>query len=137
MQAQEAVQIVDEIVKSLRANPAQFNVRINITTAGAVGIGGSGGAGIVGIAQGGGIGFAATAAAPSAMTIQIARDHAQQQFGEQFEKMLTVLDAIKVEFSKSAPSKAKVGRLLDSLDKWVPPVIAAVIGQLAASVFGS
>lgn len=135
MQAHEAAQVVDEIVKSLQANPGQFNIRINVSTAGAVGIGGAGGPGIVGISQGGGVGFSATAAAPSAMTIQIARDQGQQQFGEQFDQMLRVLDAIKTEFAKPAPSKAKVTRLLDSLDKWVPPVIAAVIGQLAASVF--
>ncbi|HAM58061.1 MAG TPA: hypothetical protein DCQ64_22670 [Candidatus Rokubacteria bacterium] len=54
MKAGEAAQIVEEMVKSLKASPGQFNIKINITTAGAVGIGGSGGAGIVGIAQGGG-----------------------------------------------------------------------------------
>lgn len=137
MKAEEAAQIVEEMAKSLKANPSQFNIKINITTAGAVGIGGSGGAGIVGIAQGGGIGVAATASAPNAMTVQIAQDHGVQKFAEQFEKTLAILDAIKAEFSKSSPSKSKVNQLLGSLEKWVPPVIAAVIGQLAASVFGS
>ena len=49
------------------------------------------------------------------MTVQIAQDHGVQKFAEQFEKMLTTLDAIKAEFSKSSPSKSKVNQLLGSL----------------------
>jgi len=137
MKAEEAAQIIEEMAKSLKANPRQFNLKINVTTAGAVGIGGSGGAGIVGIAQGGGVGVAATASAPNAMTVEIAQEHGIQKFTEQSDKTLEILDTIKAEFLKSSPSKSTVNRLLGSLEKWVPPVIAAVIGQLAASVFGN
>lgn len=136
MQAQEAADVINQMLKSLRANRGQFSIKINVSTAGAIGVGGAGGPGIVGVAQGGGVGFSATAAAPNAMTIQIAQDQGLQKFDGQFEQMLGVLDAIKAEFTKPAPSKAKVTQLLGSLDKWVPPVIAAVLGQLAASVFG-
>jgi hypothetical protein len=39
METKEAVAIIDKIIESLRSNPGQFNINVNVTTTGAIGIG--------------------------------------------------------------------------------------------------
>lgn len=84
MRNAEAVQLIETILLSMRSNPAQFQFSVNVTTVGAMGVGGPGGPGIVGIANGGGIGFSASASAPSQMTLQIAEQRANQELNAQF-----------------------------------------------------
>lgn len=81
MKQEEVVRVLDEVIRSLRENPGQFNIKVDIDTAGAVGIGGSGRHAIVGIANGGGVGFSATASAPSEMSLSIARGETESRLG--------------------------------------------------------
>jgi len=137
MQATEAAQVIDEMIKSLRAKPGQFNINVRVVTAGAVGIGGSGGPGIVGIAQGGGVGVSASASAPSQMTVEIAQQHGQQEFSAQLGQMLATLEGIRDELLQPEPSKSGIQKFLDSLSsKWLPEVIISVVAKLIASIGG-
>ena len=137
MQATEAAQVIDEMIKSLRANPGQFNINVRVVTAGAVGIGGSGGPGIVGIAQGGGVGVSASAGAPSQMTVEIARQQGQRELSAQLGQMLTTLEEIRNELLQPKPSKSRIQNFLDSLSsKWLPEAIISVVTKLITSSIG-
>ena len=136
MQPMEAAQIIEAVVKSLRAKPGQFH--LNVMVAGAVGVGGLGGHGIVGIAEGGGVGVLASASAPSQMTVNIAQGRAEAQFGAELEQLLAMLEEIKSEILKPLPSKARADGLVKRLvGTWLPDTIVAVVAQLiAASISG-
>lgn len=134
MKPNEAAQVIDSIVASLRDNPTQFHVNVGVTVNGAVGVGGAGGHGIVGISQGGGIGFLASAAAPSQMTVNIAQQQGLSQLDAEFTARLATLEEIKAEILRSDPSKAKAEGLLKRLvGTWFPDVIVAVVAQLIAT----
>ena len=56
----DAVKIIEAILTSMRENASQFNFNVNVTTVGAMGVGGPGGHGIVAVANGpGSVGFSA------------------------------------------------------------------------------
>jgi len=133
MKPEEAAQVIDVIVKSLRDNPGQFNLNVEVTVAGAVGVGGPGGPGIVGISQGGGTGVSASASAPSEMTINIAQCRAEAQFGAELERLLSTLDDIKAEVLRPDASADRAQGLLKRLVTWVPETIVAVVAQLIAT----
>ena len=134
MQPMEAAQIIDAVVKSLRAKPGQFHLNLKVEVAGAVGVGGLGGPGIVGIAQGGGVGVSASASAPSQMTVNLAQGGAEAQFGAELEQLLATLEEIKSEILKPVPSKARADGLVKRLvGTWVPDTIVAVVAQLIAT----
>ena len=138
MKPKEAAQVIDAIVKSLRENPTQFPINVGISMAGAVGIGGAGGPGIVGIAQGGGVGFSASASAPSQVAINIAQQQGLAQLDAEYNALLSTLEEIKVELLKSDPSKMKADRLLNRLvGTWIPDVVINVVAQLIAAAVGS
>ena len=134
MQPTEAAQIIDAVVKSLRAKPGQFHLNVKVKVAGAVGVGGLGGPGIVGIAQGGGVGVSASASAPSQMTVNVAQGQAEAQFGAELEQLLATLEEIKSEILKPVPSKACADGLVRRLvGTWIPETIVAVVAQLIAT----
>ena len=138
MKAKEAAEVIDGIIQSLRDNPAQFNIAVNTSVAGAVGVGGPGGPGIVGVAQGGGVGFMGVASAPSQVQIDIAQGRAKEELTQEFERCLAVLEQIRDEILKKTPSKSRLEKLVDSLkEKWLPNVIAATVAQLIARVVAS
>jgi hypothetical protein len=138
MKPKEAVLVLDEMIKSLRQNPSQFNIKVEVNTAGAVGIGGSGGHGIVGIAQGGGTGFSATASTPSQMTLNIATDAADSQLRGEMDALVATLEEIKTELARPHASADKAHGLLKRVGNWVPNVIVAVVAHLiAGSIAGT
>ncbi len=137
MEPKEAAVIIDKIIESLRRNPGQFNINVNVSTAGAIGIGGPGGSGIVGIAQGGGTGFRASASAPSAAQIKIGQQAGLQQVSSELSQMLSVLEQLKTELLSQPPSKSKIKSFLDSIKgKWLPEVVVSVVSELITSTLG-
>jgi len=54
MNTQEAANIVDAIISSLKENPSQFQLTVNVSMTGLSGIAHGGGIGVMGVAQGGG-----------------------------------------------------------------------------------
>lgn len=94
----------------MRNNPAQFQFTVNITTVGAMGVGGAGGHGIVAAANApGSVGFSATASAPSQMQIQIAEQRANQELNAQFARIEQVLQAIAAGLREQTITREKGG----------------------------
>ncbi len=137
MNNNEAAFLVETMLKSMRENPAQFNFSVNVTTVGAMGIGGPGGAGIVGIANGPGVGVYASASAPSQMTIQIAEQRANQELNAQFAKIQSFLEAIISDLKNNTMSREKsetfVGKLKST---WLPNVVVTAIAAILEQVLG-
>ena len=94
MKHEEAAQLVEAILGSLRTNPAQFHIHYNVSAVGAVGIGGPGGAGIVGIANGPGVGVYASASAPATVQMQRIERTADAEMNKQFQAIQHTLQAI-------------------------------------------
>ena len=137
MNTQEAANLIQSILDSMKANPAQFNFNVSVTTVGAMGIGGPGGAGIVGIAHGGGIGFQASASAPSSMQIRIAQQQANAEINAQASVALGALESIVQELRNQSISAAKRDGFVAQLKStWLPNVIVTLVGEILSSVIG-
>ena len=131
MKNTEAMQLIETILLSMRSNPAQFQFSVNVTTVGAVGVGGSGGHGIVGIANGGGIGFSASASAPSQMTLQIAEQRANQELNAQFDQIDQALQEILAGLKTNSITPEKKETILDRLKKtWMPKVLVSLVSVI-------
>ena len=137
MNNNEAAFLVEVILKSMMENPAQFHFSVNVTTVGAMGIGGPGGAGIVGIANGPGVGVYASASAPSQMQIKIVEERANQELNAQFAQIQTILESIIAELKSNTLSREKsesfVGKLKST---WFPNALVTAIAAILEKVFG-
>ncbi len=137
MNNNEAAFLVEIMLKSMRENPAQFNFSVNVTTVGAMGIGGPGGAGIVGIANGTGVGVYASASAPSQMQIQIVEQRANQELNAQFTKIQSVLEAIIADLKNNTMSHEKSETFMGKLKStWLPNVVVTAIAAILERVLG-
>jgi hypothetical protein len=138
MENTEAVQIITTILNSMRDNPAQFQFSVNVTTAGAMGVGGQGGHGIVATANApGSVGFSATASAPPQMTIQIAEQQANQELNSQFSQIEQALQSIISELQANTITQEKKDSFLGQLkNTWMPNVIVSVISFVLSTVLG-
>lgn len=137
MNNNEAAFLIQTMLKSMRENPVQFNFTVNVTTVGAMGIGGPGGAGIVGIANGSGVGVYASASAPSQMQIQISEQRANQELNAQFTKIQSILESIITELENTTISREKSETFIGKLKStWLPNVVIATIAAILEQVFG-
>ena len=132
MKNTDAAQLIETILNSMRNNPAQFQFSVNVTTVGAMGVGGPGGHGIVGIANGpGSIGFSASASAPSQMTLQIAEQRTNQELNAQFAQIDQALQEILAGLKTNSITPEKKETILDRLKKtWMPKVLVSVISVI-------
>lgn len=138
MNSYEAATLVQSILDSMKADPAQFSFNVSVTMVGAMGIGGSGGAGIVGISNGGGIGFQASASAPSHMQIQIAQQQANAEINKQATVALEALESIVRELRSQSMSTAKRDGFLAQLKTtWLPNVIVTLVGTILNAVISA
>jgi hypothetical protein len=139
MKDTDAIRLIETILTSMRTNPAQFQFAVNITTVGAMGVGGSGGHGIVAIANApGSTGFSASASAPSQMTIQIAEQRANQELNTQFAKIDQVLQQIVAELKSKIITTEKIDNFLQQLKQtWFPKVLVSVITFILEKVVES
>jgi hypothetical protein len=133
----EAANIVTTILESMRQNPAQFHFNVNVSTIGAMGIGGSGGPGIVGIAHGGGVGFSATASSPSQVQIQFAQGQANTAINQQWAQIEKTLEQLVAELRTSTLTQENADGFLGSLKKtWLPNVVVTVLTEVVRVLFG-
>jgi hypothetical protein len=137
MNTQDAADLIQSILDSMRSNPVQFNFQVSVTTVGAMGFGGPEGAGIVGIANGGGIGVQASAASPSNVQVQIAQQQASAEINAQAAAALRTLESIVAELrSQSLSTASKDGFLAQLRSTWLPNVIVTVIGAILTKAAG-
>lgn len=135
MNNNEAVFLVETMLKSMQENPAQFNFSVSVTTVGAMGVGGSGGAGIVGIANGPGVGVNVSASAPSQMQIQIAEQRANHELNAQFSEIQATLELIISELKSNTLSREKNETFLRKLKStWLPNVVVTAIAAILERV---
>ena len=137
MNPSEGAQLIETMLESMKRNPAQFQFNVNVTTVGAMGVGGPGGHGIVGIANGPGVGVYASASAPSAMQIQIAEQSANQQLNTQFQAIQRTLEAIVQELKTQAMSAEKRDGFIGQLKTtWLPNVLVTLVASILTAVIG-
>ena len=135
MNTQEAANIIETIISSLRDNPNQFQFTVNVSTTGFSATSHGGGIGAVGIAQGGGTGIHASASMDDAK-IQIAQNKADDEINQAVGTLLESLSAIAQELRSKSPNKSKITSIYESLKgKWIPGVIISVIGCLISQAF--
>jgi hypothetical protein len=133
----EAVSLIQAMLASMRANPSQFHFDVNVTTVGAMGIGGPGGHGIVGIANGPGVGVYASASAPSAVQIQIAERSANDRLNAEFGTIQQALEGIIQELKNQSMTIAKRDGFLAQLKStWLPNVLVTILGSILSAVLG-
>ena len=131
MNTQEATTLIQSILDSIKTNPAQFQFNVTVSSAGAVGIGGPGGPGIVGISNGGGVGFQASASAPTNLHIQMAQEHASAEMHAEVSAALKALESIVQELKSQTMTEAKrdgfIGQLKSTL---LPNAITTIVGKV-------
>jgi len=128
MRKEEFVGVVDSIIQSLRDNPNQFHVNINISTTG-LKIESSGESTGIRATVYGGTGVSARAEGGKG-DIVITRGIADQEFKERLGKLVESLEAIKLEVKKDKPDKNRMRNLLYGLKEYGPDIVGAILGKL-------
>jgi hypothetical protein len=137
MNTQEAAKIVDAIVNSLKENPTQFQLSVDVSMTGMSATAQDGGIGALGIAQGGGTGIHASASMDNTK-IQIAQRKAENAMNQEYQALIDTLSGIAQELRNESPDRSKVSSMYESLKgKWIPGVITSVVGNLISLVFMS
>ncbi len=137
MEIEEAVNIIEEIIQSLKNNPSQFNISVNIT--GQKNISDGGGTGLSITATGGGPGSTTIGQKVSVdgADIQISQNRGRQAMNAQFNALLQTLDKIVEQLQSSSPNQNVISKLYDSLkNKWVPEIIVSVVGWVLTKTIG-
>ncbi len=136
MELTQAADIVQTISESLKSNPDQFHININVTGQQITSHGGTG------------LKITATGGGPKSTTvgqivsmggakIEILRGKAIQAMTEQINALINSLDEISEELRSSSPDKSKIQNLIDSLKgTWVPGVNIGVLSNIISSVIG-
>ena len=136
MNTAEAADLVDEIRSSIRGNPSQFHIQINVTGQSVVSHGGTA------------LRVSATGGAAGSTTIGqqvlvggspvvIAQQRGQQAMDAQMQALQEVLSALSAQLRASQPDKSVVKDLYEQLkDTWVPGVITSVVGSVVAKTIG-
>ena len=136
MESREAAGIVQAMSDSLRSDPHQFHIRINV-----VGqkITSHGGTGLKITATGGGPGSTTVGQVVSidGTQIQISRDQADEAMRRQVTALADSLDAIAAELRPASPDKSRIQHIFNSLkDTWVPGLIIGVLSNVLSSAIG-
>ena len=136
MKPTEAAKVIDEIIGSIKNDPAQFHFSIKVVGQQVSSFGGTGMSVSV---TGGGPGSTTIGNKVSVggASIEIARQRGIQAMNEQFNALLSTLTNISQELKKQAPDKSLIQRLLVSMkNTWVPGVIVGVVGNVVSAALG-
>jgi len=136
VESREAAGIVQAISDSLRSDPHQFHIRINVASQN---ITSHGGTGLKITALGGGPKSTTVGQIVSmdGAQIQISRDQADQAMTEQVTSLVNSLDAIAAELRSPSPDKSSIQRIFDSLKgTWVPGLIIGVLSYALSRAIG-
>ena len=133
MKTEEAAELIEAIVTSLRGNPSQFNIHYNVSAVGAIGIGGAGGHGIVGIANGPGVGVYASA--PTTVQMQRIEQQANVEMNKEFQVIQQTLEAIIKDLRSQSQTTAKrEGFVAQLKDSWLPNVVVTLVAAILGRV---
>lgn len=130
MDKQEGAEVIESIIKSLKSNPQQFQINVNVKTIGVTGKAKGGGAGAIGIAYGGGTGISASASADG-VSIETAQNKGNDAMTKEINSLILTLSDIANQLRQDNPDRSKLRRLYESLrETWVPGVIVSVVGNV-------
>lgn len=133
MNKEEFARIVDSIIKSLKENPNQFHVNINISSTGLRVESSGRSTGIRSIVYGGtGINARAETGKED---IRIAQGIASQEFRKRLSKLIGSLEEIRTEVKKDKPDKSRMRTILDELKPYAPAIVSAVLNKLLDLLF--
>ena len=128
--------MIDEIINSIKDNPAQFQLSINVIGQQVTSHGGTG------------MSISVTGGGPGSTTIgnkvtvggasvEIAQQRGKQAMNEQFNALLNTLNAISEQLKVREPDKSLIQRLTSSLkNTWVPGVIVGVVSNVVTAALG-
>ncbi len=136
MNTSKAAELIEVMAASLRADPHQFQILINVT---GQSVTSNGGTGMSISVSGGGPGSTTIGnkVSLSGAQIEISQQRGVQAMNEQFEALLLKLGEICQELKKPTPDKTMVKQAIDSLrNTWVPGVIIGVLGNVASNALG-
>ena len=136
MEINEAITILESITQSLKDNPSQFHITVNLT---GQKITSHGGTGLSITATGGGIGSTTIGQKVSldGSQIEISQNRGKQAMDEQFNALLKTLTQIIDQLKTTSPDRGIISQLYESLkNTWVPGVIVSVVGSVLTSAIG-
>jgi hypothetical protein len=136
MKNHEAAELIEAIIKSLRTDPAQFQISVKVAGQQITSYGGTG----MNISVTGGAAGSRTVGNQVSMnstSIQIAQGQANAAVQEQIAALCGQLEQMAGEFRKPSPNPGVLQAAYDSLKgTWVPGVIIGVIGNLLSKAAG-
>ena len=133
MNKEEFIGIVESMIQSLKENPNQFHVNINISATGLRAVSSGRSTGISSTVYGG-TGISARAEAGKG-DIKIAQGIANQEFKKKLNKLIESLEKIKSEAKKDKPNENRMRSLLDELKPYGPAIVSAVLNKLLDLLF--
>ncbi len=136
MEINEAVTILESLTQSLKDNPSQFHITVNVA---GQRITSHGGTGLSITATGGGRGSTTIGQVVSldGSHIEISQKRGKQAMDEQFNALLEILTQIVDQLKAPSPDKGAISRLYESLkNTWVPGVIVSVVSSVLTHAIG-
>lgn len=136
MNINEAVDIIEGIIQSLRDNPKQFNISIHVT---GQNITSHGGTGLSITATGGESGSNTIGQVVSAngADIRISQERGMQVMDDQLNALIQTLHKISIQLQSSSPDKGVIKQLYNSLkNSWVPGAIVSIVGSVLTKAIG-
>ena len=132
----EAAGVLDEIISSIKANPAQFHLSVNVIGQQVTSHGGTG-MSIAVVGGGAGSTTIGNKVSLAGASVEIAQQRGHQAVNDQINALLAALAEISRELRAQAPNKPLVQRLVASLKgTWVPGVIVGVVGNVVSKALG-
>lgn len=133
MNKEEFIGVVESIIQSLKENPNQFHVNINIDTTG-LRVESSGRSTGISSTVYGGTGISARAEIRKG-DIEIASGIANQEFKKRLDRLIESLEKIKKEANKEKPDKTRMRRIIAELEPYAPAIVGAVLNKLLDLIF--
>jgi len=131
MNKEEFIGIVESITQSLKENPNQFHVNIDISALRVTSSGRSTGISST-VYRGTGINVRAEVGKGD---IKIAQGIANQEFKKRLDKLVESLEKIKTEAKKDKPDKNRMRGLIDGLKPYGVAIVGAVLSKLLDLLF--
>lgn len=134
MEIEEAVNIIEEMIQSLKNNPNQFHIIVKAT---GQQITSHGGIGLSITATGGGPGSTTIGqkVSVSGADVRILQESGGQAMNAQFNALLQTLHKIAEQLQSSSLNKGVISKLYNSLkNTWVPDIIVSIVGLLLKRV---
>ena len=136
MNTTEAAELIEGIIDSIKSDPSQFHLSINVTGQQVTSYGGTG---MHISVTGGGAGSTTIGnkVSLSGASVEIAHQQGVQAINEQMNALFRTLTEISQQLRSQSPDKSLIQRLVGSLkNTWVPGVIVGMVGNAVSKAIG-